>query len=362
MGDYRMIRTHGGITADRLLAVRRPDDEKEVKVPVLGVLAWTSVADCRIAREDLEAALRASNLDLKFMPRNLNPRDAFRRATAFDVEKHQEIVPGRYLNMLIRDVEETPNEMVKHVVREVIDEKNHRLDYRSVVKLTLRTTVEVKTAKTSGRRPKGQPKVTRQYSHQGLEIERLVPDLYEPEEALIARVVKDFAINEKHYDGTHMRIIVNSVLDACRTVSVRPSGGVYFIPHEYEQTVEGLRVFLNNHLDKKTVTNNHSRLYRVPVVDSQEQRDNIAESLEDQVKEASRSLVGEMTEVIKTGKNIRTKTAENYLTRARDLMRLVKEYEDLLQSEITGVQATLELTEKQALKLMEQVGEEGEES
>lgn len=345
----------GGITAERLLATRGPEGDKE-PTEYLGWLVWYSSSDVRIMRDELEEALKKSGLDAKYLPGPINARDAFRRASTIEVDKRFPLEGNRFLNLLVREVttgkrEETqpvqtgrktrsdnkPDELVRQVVREIVDARNRRLDYRPVAQLTLeedgRVTTTYLTQSTDGK-----------------------IDLYQQERDLLRQVVDDYKVNQEHYSGQHIRMLTKEVLGDTRPVAVRPTGGVYFVRREFEPIVSSLKTLLNDHINPKTETR-RTKLYRVPVIDSEEQRANVQESLEEQVKTETKSLIEEMGEILKEHKAITKGRAQQYMERARALTSMVNEYEELLESELVGTKALLDATRQQAATLLRRVEE-----
>jgi hypothetical protein len=89
----------------------------------------------------------------------------------------------------------------------------------------------------------------------------------------------------------------------------------------------------------------------VPLVDREEYREVIAESLEDFVQKEARSLVEEMAS-LRGQEGVGKRRAEGILGRVRSLKDSVKEYEELLETRSTEARANLEVASKQARALL----------
>jgi hypothetical protein len=297
-----------------------------VEVKYLGALAWYSISDCLITRNQLAERLSQAGLEERFLPGELNIRDAFRRACHAGERKREPAGDNNFVNILIRQVKADSRDMVVQVVKEVVDAKNIRLSYEPMVELTL------------------------------LDGEITVRELVDvlPEDIAINAayaIVNRFQVVKNHYEGYHIRDLVMRVLRECDPVAVRPSGGVYFVPQVHEEKLQALKSFVNS-LAEYSVTSNTSSMWSIPVIDVEEHRQMIRVSLEEQVNAESERLISEMTEIIKSGKTIRQKTAKQYIDRVRNLARLVKDYKDLLETKSIRAESNLEFALIEAQKLL----------
>lgn len=314
---------------ERMQAVSEGSEEKFGR-EVMGHLIWYTICDVRVTREDLEATIKAAGLDAQHAPKPISARDAFRRASTRAEVKGQQLPNDRSLNILVREVKQDKDEIVRHLVREVVDSRNVRLEYDEAARLTL----------------KGD----------GLTVDPLAG--WDTEvSGVVAKIEADFAVDKDHYTGEHVRGVVSDILASTKPVAVRPSGGVYFARLAHEPTLRGLQAFVAA-MDPYHTNGRRSRVYLVPVVDAVEQRQMVAESLEDQVAAEGKSLVHEMDRAIKGARKITPALAQQFIGRAKGLAGMVKEYETALETDITTAQATLDIVMQQAMQVLECVEDE----
>lgn len=306
-------------------------DNKQFEASFLGRILWFTVSDMKVTYEQLKAAFNNAGIDEKYLPKTISPRDAFRRATKVAEAKRIRLDNDRYLNLLVREVKMTDDEIVRQLVREVVDSKNVRLEYLPVANMKLINDTDFIT----------EPIVSRH-------------ELLNDEDIALLKVENEFDRCKDNYNGRHVRELVQNILAGCDPVAVRPSGGVYFVPEKYSQTVQGLSDMVKE-LSQYSIDSERSRCYSVPVIDAVEHRVMVAESLEDQVKNDSQSLIGEMAKILKDGRNITQKTAEQYINKVKDLKKMVAKYEDMLNTEILNVQECMNIALEQAKKLLENV-------
>lgn len=305
--------------------LRAIEGGKDVQIEYLGCLIWHTVSDVlKIPSEDLKNALEELGLE-KFMPRKINPRDAFRRVTKSLETRRVPYGKDSYANLLIREVKQTEGEVIRQVVREVVDSENKRLDYLPVMQLEM-----------------GQDN--------RLVMNSLVEDLTPTEYATIEKLPQMLEEAQDRYDGTHIRYMLYIMLQHCNPVSVRPNGGVLFIPQKHSGLAESIKK-LAKKLDRYE---GNVRVWSVPVIDATEHREMVEESLEEQVINGSISLINEMKKIIENPNNrITAKSAQSYAERIRKMKDAVIEYEDMLETQATKARENLELARLQAAKLLE---------
>ncbi|MFZ5633592.1 MAG: hypothetical protein ACOY40_12170 [Bacillota bacterium] len=103
------------------------------------------------------------------------------------------------------------------------------------------------------------------------------------------------------------------------------------------------------------MTSYRSSLYSIDVLDTDEYRKMVEESLEDQIAHESESLVKEMAGILENDEKTLTQpAAQKFIERVQELDKLVANYEDMLQTQIISAQANVKLAMQQAMALLKQ--------
>jgi hypothetical protein len=239
---------------------------------------------------------------------------------------------GRFLNLLVRDVAQDKEKIVRHVVREIRDKQNVRLEFLPVTDLRL----------------------TESDAGSNLMIMPLT-SLQSDEMVVIERFRKDFEVERESYNGSAVRAIIMNVLKDCDLVNVRPSGGVYFTPDEHKAKIESLKLLVSE-MQKYNINGHKSTLWDIPVINAEEQKEMLQESLEDQVQTDSQALIKDMVDLIDGGKRTITKAlAQQYIERVQYLGNLVSKYEDMLHVQTVSAKANYELAMQQAVALLSKI-------
>jgi hypothetical protein len=344
----------------------------------MGHLLQISVADTHLTRDAMGVALRAAGFDeaeaKELMPKNLSDRGAFRkaasRAEASSRRVHLNGPNGPYANVLVRevkagapgggDVSVAGEEIVRHIVREVVDSSQVQLSYAPVIEIELGPPESARQADKEGTR-KRPPKVSvRKLSashataHQGL---------LAAEEGAVERLLEDYEFTRLHHDTDAVRRLLMASLTrgGCYPVSMRGSGGLYFVLRTKEETVRRT-VALAGELAARGVSRGSSGGYvqavAIPFVDESEYRDVVAVSLEEQVKKESGELLEDIRTVLKGDIKLGARRKSELVERVRALFKNVKEYEEVLKAEISGARSALELAGTAAMQMMDRPDEE----
>lgn len=302
------------------------------KVEDLGCLVWYTVREAAPTRDQLARALQHAGLDASaWLPKEIFPRDAFRRATS-EIEQHRVPIDGedgRFSNLLIREVSRDKDCVVRHLVSEVVDAENVRLSYTEKVRLILRL---------DGPAPR-------------VEAHLLNGPLSAAEQAAASDAVERFDHALNHYDGRAVRELVHRILLTTAPIAVKSSGGVYFVSRDQRDTVEGLRRFVQD-----ATSGNGSRVWAMPVYDDGDAKDIIEDSLVAHVEEEGRKVVDDLARALKAG-TASNEDLKTWFDRVNELRRHTDGYERLLGEHVDAARTALEVAQRQVLALLDAAAE-----
>lgn len=326
-------------------AARHTPQQQEADVSVLGYLVWFSVSETEVKREDLIRAIEDSGLGGRFAPAEITPRDAFRRATSSLGRTRVPVVAHstsrlfgddkRHANLLVRDVRMSGKSLIRQLIREVVDAEGATLAHEAVVQFELSPTEELRV------------------------FARHKP-LLAAEEEVIEKAGTAFEKAKKNHDSGAVRRTVSRAISECSPVALRASGGVYFVPRSHEPRVRAIERFIGELKDrlKEGETGEVPKgtlIMAVELADREDYRDVIAASLEEKVDREANALVHEMAEILAKQRSITKHRQEDLFERVRKLGGAVREYEGLLEREISDARANLELARSEAVSLLSKV-------
>ncbi|WP_028987560.1 DUF6744 family protein [Thermicanus aegyptius] len=226
---------------ENLAAVQTPETD------VIGYLTWYSIGEHTVSREALRQKLINAGLEEKYLPNEIRPSDAFRRATK-EVESSKKIENGQR-NFLVREVYADKTMIQRNIVVEEVDQQGKRLWYDPAA-ATMFLEKEINHFSFSA--------TSQETEVLAKEAERL------------------FNIYRTTYPAQAVRVMVANIIKSMAATPVRPTGGVYFIPASHTDTLFKLVSFLNS-LDK-------GEGFKVPLINTAENRGMVSKKLREHIE------------------------------------------------------------------------------
>jgi len=294
----------------------------------LGNLLWYTVGEMKVKDDELKALFVGAGLPEKWAPLPVRAPDAFRRATTALEQTRIPYGEGRKVNLLVREVANDSKGCVRQMVREVVDSENRRLGYVPVLEWFFDRKTE------------------------NIDSRTMLGTLLDEEKQALDQLPALYTEARSYHGGQHVRQAIRHILWQTNAVSVRTSGGVYFVPSEHTWAVEGLRTLCKS-LRPFAVTDYPTNCHTVPLIDTAEQRDMVAESLAETVKGEAADLLTYLTNARKGDKPVTKTVAEQAVNRMKRLGEMLTAYRELLNDELVGVTATWELAQGQVLAIVD---------
>ncbi|MBC7107029.1 MAG: hypothetical protein H5T97_13965, partial [Firmicutes bacterium] len=252
----------------------------------------------------------------------LRPADAFARACAAVKTRGQERPDGTRTNVLVRQVGSSSDSEVRFLVLETVDGKNVRLDYRPEA---ARFELDKKTWNLS------------------VQVLASIPEAVEA----AARLENLYRHYRTHYGGRTVQVIVQKLLKELRPLTVRASGGVYYVPRQFRTKAEALERFIASLPPGK---NGHAaECFSVPVVDSQKNRDMVRHKVSERMDGTAARLAG-----LLTGAPTRDEVVEAVKS-ARETLDAFREYRKVLSEELSGMDVTFQVIQHQVMALVDRI-------
>ncbi|GIP08167.1 hypothetical protein J1TS5_03370 [Paenibacillus macerans] len=276
-----------------------------VAVPVgqgnaIGFLTWSSLSEMLITPDDLKQKMIQAGLGTGWMPKEIRLPDAFRRATSDKFRR--EVSPGIYENYMFREVASTYSFVQRNLVCETKDTNGRRLDYIPDAGALV---LDRKTEKV-------------EISYVNAMAKQLA------ENAAIR-----FDIFRNNYGATTLRSVIMNVLKSMSPTPVRPSGGVYFIPGQFEGQLDSLVQFVTS-LEK-------GEAEKVPMMNTTDMKNMVTRKLMDHLQDTLRAC--ENGEANQLKKN----ELKTILEDAKSVVSDYKEYESIVSGDLREMEACVAL-------------------
>lgn len=267
----------------------------------VGSILWFSIAGTvtytngkrenlpvRITHDQLAKWFDELDLDPAYLPPKIKAVDAFRRATT-ESQREYPVDPkkGITATLMIREVTYDNEQVVRHVVKEVRDPQGQKLDYQPHM-ATLKFMRGGRTAK--GKRPGGEAfKHSILTNVQGNDRKQV--------EALVENAVERYRDLSTNLHADAIRAVIRNYLTSLNAISVKPSGGVYFVHMSRQATVDSLQQLVQR-------IGQGCSFHQLPLLDTVDQREMLTEAFQSEVEDEVRNLLKDVAILLdKAGSN-----------------------------------------------------------
>jgi len=297
-----------------MVATQQPNKE------ILGFLVWYSISEMFVQKDELSQRLSAAGITQGFMPKSICGADAFRKASSVVEAKNIPVKKDVSRNILVREVSRDKDHIQRNIVFEFVKKAQKKLSYKSEEAI--------------------------------VEFDKInnlinVSQCSSDSEPVVNQIKNNFQLFYNNYDSRAIRTMCTKYLWSLNPVSVRPSGSIYFVPFQYEEDLKKLLDFLKGF--DKTTTEGHM----VPLIDSQEQRDMVKAKIQEYLQNTLQSMSEHLRNpyIDKGNANVLLDSAKFTLANFRD-------YKVALSDELSEMDFTLELIQKQMISLIEKLNKQ----
>ncbi len=319
------------------------------EAPLLGHLVLYSVYDGEVTRKDLENWFPELGLNPELIPPPVRQIDAYERVTGRDGVKvvyplddptatapAYKRASGRdrkgassTVTLMLRPVRRTGGEVVRHIVREVRDPLNTKLEYQTRMGAAIFHRDHSQGADEGAGTLEVEPDNTA--------IAALAPAEQETVRAMLAEIEETYRYRCTYLTGDKLRSLLRRYIESLEAIRVRPTGGVYFVHRQHAQVLSGLRELVSRF-------GAGSRLDRIPLPDQEEMRDMIINAFTTQTKEDLTKLSRDIADAQRAGRNAEVK---RLLQRFNELTEATKQHAERLSTSLDDTEAALSLVKMQ---------------
>jgi hypothetical protein len=290
---------------------------------LLGHIAWYTITEPHVTHEQLAEMVSDLPLNKSFLPSKPRLGDAFKRACRYSERKLLTYQKDQFVNFLIRKVTQSTDEVVRHLVIEIVDSDGKTLEYHDVAHLEFDRKKNV------------------------LHVRKLSinPEL----DALTQETLKLFTDNfdtaTKYLDAQVIRLMIRHQLEAMGAISVRKQGSIYFAPMSAKDQTEALETFCER-------LGSGSNFHALPLVDTTKQREMITAAFEEEVHDEATQIIAELATRKTQGTQMTARAFDAYRERYQRLKGNAKEYAELVEDEMTKTKTEIQALDQQLVELL----------
>jgi hypothetical protein len=317
-------------------------------VPLLGHLVLYSIFEGRVTHNDLVTWFRDLELDEDLVPPPLRQADVFERVTGPDGvrvtyplddptatgpasrtsrRRRKELEPSATL--MVRHVRRDGDQIVRHVVREVRDEKRAELTYdTNLAVCTFHRDHSEGSAEGAG----------------DLTIEpnqTAIAKLPRAEQATVQEMLSAIERRYQHrctyLTSDRLRSVIRRYVENLSAIKVRPTGGVYFVHREHAAALGALRELVGRFGPE-------SSFVRVPIPDQSEMREMVIKAFTTSAKDDLDRLAEDIAAAQRAK---RFDEAAKLYERFTEVQEATNKHSALLSASLDDTRAALELVKVQ---------------
>lgn len=326
--------------------------------PLLGHLVMYSIYSGEVTPDQCQAWFRELKLDEALCPGGIEVSGVYERITGpsgirrtYDIAsgKRDEADPRALL--MIRHVGRDERRIVRHLVREVRDEKQVRLSYDA--RLAVITFVRDQAQGASA-------------TDGTLAIERdeaAIGALPQNEQLYVAEVLDEvreaFGRGRLYLSADKLRAVVRDYIESFAPIKVRPSGGVYFVGAKHSEVLGRLQElvcrFNGPGRGEAGISEARSNLARIPVAGMDEMREMVITAFIAQAWSELQKLSAEISAAQADAK-VSKAAVQRLYDRFAELRKAAAEHEAVLKGSIGDTESAMELAQVQLASLLVRAG------
>ncbi|RKJ37828.1 hypothetical protein D7X33_37665, partial [Butyricicoccus sp. 1XD8-22] len=154
---------------------------------------------------------------------------------------------------------------------------------------------------------------------------------------LCKQAEQKFHLYRDHYSSQHIRVMITKILNSLAPTPMREKGIIYFVPNTMTIGLTNLVTFIRL-LD-------NSDAFKVPVVDSSDNRYMVSKKLTDHLE----NLLSQC----RSSENLRKDQIKNLVEETNNAIKDYKEYKELTSSETEKFEDRIMLLRAEVLKLIQ---------
>jgi hypothetical protein len=321
--------------------------------PLLGYLVLYSVFDGTVSPAELAWWFAELGLDAGMLPGPIRADGAFETVTSnttlsYDIPGPDPagLLPGRdpavprTATLMVRKVRRDGQNIVCHVVREVRESAETRLDYTDGV-------ADVTFCRDTYRGAAPGAGTLRVYPNPSA----IPAEEHERLRQMLTTLSEQFDRHSHFLTGDKIRVMLRAYIESLHAIRVRPTGGVYFVHHRHHKALGALRTLIQRF-------GQGSHLYSVPLPDKAEMRDMVIESWRTKARQDLQKLATDIAAAQATarhrGTRVSQKAIEALYRKFQALQADAGEHSTLLSADLDETAAAMQLVSIQLTGLLAQ--------
>ena len=323
----------------------REYNEAAANVPedaLLGSLTWYTISDVDIPWEKAKQGLIDQGLSTDLL-KPIRPVDAFRNAS-MELKRSFKAANNVKINFMVRSKGQDNDCAYREVVAERVTTKagqKRRLTYDASADLIYHRGTRAKDGTVTG----DYIEITR-FSPSALERD-MSPEQKEWLSDHLDQLPERFRHLRTHLGNHKVRNFVREYIQSLGAISVRDSGGVYFVKQANTLDLERIGEWI------QTIG---SSFHSTPLLDLVNQREMLARAFEEEAISKVEILSKEIDQILEEGgRKVKESTFDDYAMQAAELTSKARDYAEMLDIRSEIAHMRIDQFKKKAMALVERI-------
>lgn len=279
---------------------------------LLGRLVMFTISDTGVLLSDMTKWFEDLDLNSSFLPGDIRPVDAFKKATHEINEHTYKLQDGTDAILLTRKVATTREELTRGIVREIRNSAHKKLSHDIAIDTTFYKPTMVNGSPRTGSE---RIRLTRINDH-------LRPEEIPHIDAAMQQIDKSYQHHSQFMDSNKVRGVVREYLKYLNALEIK--GGVYFVNKNRTKELLRLREMVK-------LCGSGCRMDLIPLVDTLNEREIIIEAFQREAEESLLDLVKTISHVESTRKVVTPEAYAKAKTEYDSIMSQAREYQRTLK-------------------------------
>ncbi len=304
----------------------------------LGRLFWYTVAETMAPADEYEQFVRNNDITEDLIPNRIKKKNAWRRATK-DMEKKETIEREDEDDLIVEYMTRKLDKDTRHLVKEVRLPDEGRLDYEELIEWTYDTENDYVSWK---------PLVD--------EDDKRFKDVAE----LHAEMSERMKVYQESFTDREIRRMARNTLERRNKISLKSSGGVYFVPEEQAEFLRNFKKLLEQ-ISEWGTSNYNSELWQVPVISNSEQRDMIEQGIREETISFANKKIRKIKEILEENEEITQGKYNRLFKEVKKVQQRKQKYADIIDRNLEVCDDQLDVLKGQIDKLADNVKQDDDE-
>lgn len=253
---------------------------------LLGNIVLFTINDGEYSRDQVAQWFDELMLNPEFIPEPNKAVDAYKKATSEADDFEYALHDGNSAHLLVRDVDNGKEMIVRHLVREVRDSRKQRLAYAKIGEA-----VFYRPSVRGGKTVPGSERFRLTIDNSTL----LTGEREAMQEPVVAQISRQYARYVDYMDGMKVRAMVREYVKHLNSVALKP--GVYFVHVSRKAELDRLATLVDR-------LGHGCFMHLVPLVDLEQQRDRVIEAFQVEAEHNLAEIVAKIQHVRASRKSI----------------------------------------------------------